>query len=121
MSEEARGPGLNEEQIRVLTKLANTLAWKSPDLNVLRDELMPEYSELAQILQDKFLQSDKRGKLILPDLAAFGNETVAVFSDYAGESSGDYHTYSFLICGWNARGHFLNKVKEIRSLANLGE
>jgi hypothetical protein len=121
MSEEARGPGLNEEQVRVLTELANTLAWKSPDLKVLRDDLMPEYSELAQILQDKFLQSDMRGKLILPDLTAFGNETVAVFSDYAGESSGDYNTYSFLICGWNTCGHFLNKVKEIRSLANLGD
>ncbi len=113
--------GLTPEQVQFLIDFANKLAWKNPDLRVLREELKSQYAELANILQDMILKSHARGKLVLPDLTAFGNETVAVFSDYAGESSGDYHTYSYLVCGWNTCGPFLKRMKDIRSSFGLGE
>lgn len=112
---------ISSEQLRTLIELANNSAWKSPDLDVLKPGPGIEYNELVQILQDLMKKSHRRGKLILPDLTAHGNETVAVFSDYAGESSGDHHTYSFLACGWNSCGAFLGKVAEIRKQFGMGE
>ncbi|WP_306261344.1 hypothetical protein [Pararhizobium sp. IMCC21322] len=109
------------EQIKTLTDYADGLVWKNPNVTVLNSDSEIEYNELVQILQDMVLKSHRRGKLILPNLEAHGNETVAVFSDYAGESSGDHHTYSFLTCGWNTSGAFLDKMRDIRAKTQLGD
>lgn len=110
---------MTPEQVKILAELAEKLAWKNPDLNVLREG--QQYSDLVRILQDHIRSSHKRGRLILPDLSAFGNQTVALFSDYAGEASGDHHSYTFLTCSWNNSGPFIEKMKEVRSENGLGD
>lgn len=121
MDERINQGSVTAEQITFLTEFANGLVWKNPNLEILKPEAGTEYNELVQILQDMIQKSHRRGRLILPNLTAHGNETVAVFSDYAGESSGDYHTYSFLTCGWNTCGPFLSKMSDIRAQSQLGE
>lgn len=113
--------GLNNEQLRAVIDLANKLVWKRPNLNVLRNDLAIEHSDFSKLLQDQFQSSHKRGKLILPDLAAFGNETISVFSDYAGDTSGNYYTYSFLTCAWNTSGQFTQHMKAVRASTGLGD
>lgn len=98
-----------------LVEIANTLVWQAPALRVLRQDMMGQYSVLSTILQMQIEASHARGKLILPNLIACSNETVAVFSDYSGEGSGDYHTYSRFLCAWNLTGPFTEKMKELRT------
>jgi hypothetical protein len=108
----------------VLAKLrehANKLAWKSPDLNVLRPDLAGQYPAIAEKLQEHIKRSDRRLRLVLPDLRAFANETVAVFTDYGGESKdAKYFTYSTLVCGWNLTSDFLKMMKTVRAQHGLG-
>lgn len=113
-------PGINADQLGELAKLANSLVWKNPDLNVLRPELMDQYPSIVHALQDSLLGSHRRGRLILPDLEAMGNTTVGLFSDYAGESSGNYYTYSFLTCAWLATGVFQERMGKVREETKLG-
>jgi hypothetical protein len=108
------------EDMRRLVELANKLAWKKPDLKVLQPRHADQYSPLSSLLQEHIERSHIRGKLILPDLRAFGNESVGVFSDYGGESSGIYYTYSVLVCGWNLAGPLHQKMKGIRDRHTLG-
>ncbi len=108
-------------ELQKLVDIANKLVWKAPNVRVLRAEMMGQYSVLSTILQMQIEASHSRGKLILPDLAAFSNETVAVFSDYSGEGSGDYFTYSFLICAWDLVGGFNERMKQVRAKHGLGD
>ncbi|MBY3312535.1 MULTISPECIES: hypothetical protein [Rhizobium] len=119
MQEAVGNEGLNAEQVRFLTDFANSLVLKRPDLEILKPDL--ECNELVKILQDMMQKSHRRGRLILPNLAAHGNETVAIFSDYAGESSGDFHTYTFLTCGYNTNASFIRKMTDIRATWQLGD
>ena len=65
--------------------------------------------------------SHRRGKLILPNLAAFGNQAVGVFSDYGGEhKESSYLTYSVLVCILNLRDLFAEKIRGIREEYQLG-
>lgn len=121
MQKKNSNANLSPEQVRFLTDFADSLVWKNPNISVLDPNSNIEYNELVQILQNLIHKSHRRGKLILPNLTAHENKTVAVFSDYAGESTGDYHTYSFLTCGWNTSGSFLAKVRDIRAQTRLGE
>ena len=90
---------LSIETIQMITELANTLAWKKPNLDVLHSERAGQYPPIAEALQRHIKLSDCRNKLVLPNLRAFGNETVAVFTDFGGESRSQYLTYSTLVCG----------------------
>ena len=103
-----------------LAELANRLAWKNPNVQVLKPEYAGQYPPLALSLQDHIKRSHVRGKLILPDLRAFKNASVGGFSDYGGESAGRYYTYSVLICGWNLAGPLHAKMKYIRARHGLG-
>jgi hypothetical protein len=38
-----------------------------------------------------------------------------VFSDYGGESNGDYYVYSVLVCGYGVTGVFNTRMKSIRT------
>jgi NTP pyrophosphatase (non-canonical NTP hydrolase) len=57
---------------------------------------------------------ERRKTLLLPELA-HENESVAVFSDYGGESKDSKcFTYSFLVCAWNQTGMFASLMKYLR-------
>lgn len=110
------------ETIKKVIQAANAVAWKRPDLDVLRPELAGDYSPLAECLQREIRRADDRKKLVLPNLAAFENKTVAIFSDYGGESNGAcYYTYTTLVSGWDLTGHFLEAMRLIRQQHGLGE
>jgi hypothetical protein len=111
---------LTPELLAKLRDHANTLAWKNPDLNVLRPDLAGQYPAIAETLQEHIKRSDRRLRLVLPDLRAFGNKTVAVFSDYGGEATdAKYFTYSTLVCGWNLTYDFLQMMKDVRARHRL--
>ena len=57
----------------------------------------------------------------MPDLAAFENDSVAIFSDYGGESCGRFNTYSALVCGIGYTGLFQKKMKSVREKHALRE
>ena len=103
------------------TNFANEVAWKRPDLKILREEYRGQYSNIVETVQEKILMSHRRRRLILPNLAAFGNKVVGVFSDYGGEHKGaQYLTYSVLVCTFDLRELFSEKIWEIRKAYNLG-
>ena len=68
----------------------------TPNLDILRPENGVAMAAIAHFLEGGFKGRDKEGKLLLPDLSAPCNTTVGILSDYAGESTGQYHTYTFL-------------------------
>lgn len=103
-----------------LTELAESLVLKTPNLNVLRPEYVREISPLTQLLQEQLKKKQARNELLLPDLRALGNETVSIFSDYSGEGSGAYHTYSFLVCAWNNTFPFGQRMEVVREKRGLG-
>jgi len=117
---------MNEERdahrmLLAATNFANEAAWKRPDLDILREQYKGQYSTFIEIVQEKILMSHRRGKLILPNLAAFGNSSVGVFSDYGGEhKESKYLTCSVLVCLWDFRDLFSEKIKEIRQQYQLG-
>jgi Arc/MetJ family transcription regulator len=110
------------EMIATLTEMANKLVWKKPNLNVLRPEYEDHYSPIARSIEKHIKSSASRGRLVLPELRAFGNQTVAIFSDYGGEhKSAKYLTYSALVCGWQLIEPFLQQMKKIRMRHSLGQ
>ena len=116
-------PTENEARAAFLaaTNLANEVAWKRPDLEILREEYKRQYSILVETVQEKILMSHGRRRLVLPNLAAFGNKAVGVFSDYGGEhKEAKYFTYSVLVCAFDLRGLFSEKMSETRTKHSLG-
>jgi hypothetical protein len=105
-----------------LARFANEVAWKQPDLNVLKAALAGQYPLVAVEIENQIKRSDQRRRLVLPDLRAHGNQTVAVFTDYGGEHKGArYFTYSTLVCGWNLTAFFSDMMKIVRARHALGE
>jgi hypothetical protein len=47
-------------------------------------------------------------------LSALANQTIGIFSDYSGESTGNYYTYAFLICAWGSLSVFKREMKRVR-------
>ncbi len=112
----------SNEEIKRLVEIANQLVWKKPDLDVLAPRSDgQEYPVIATTLQEMLKFYEAQGKLLLPDLRAFNNKHVAIFSDYAGEGSGNYHTYSILICAWDALGALRVQMEQIRERHALGK
>jgi hypothetical protein len=104
-----------------LIEFANQLALKNPDLHLLRRNTTDnQYSDVIECLEHLLLQSDERRKLILPNLSAFSNQSLGVFSDYSGEGAGRYFVYSILICGFNMHAPFGLRMAQIREDHNLG-
>lgn len=85
-----------------------------PNLNVLSAEREAEYSPLVRSMEAELKKRDAAGKLLLPDLSALANQTIGIFSDYSGESTGKYDTYSFLICAWGSLGPFRQQMQQVR-------
>jgi hypothetical protein len=109
------------ELIHKITEFANKLAWKQPDLTVLKPEFSGQYPLVAEAMQLHIKASDWPKRLVLPDLRAFNNETVAIFTDYGGESKkAKFLTYSTLVCGWNLTHRFLEMMEIVRHQHGLG-
>jgi len=104
-----------------LIEFANQLALKRPDLNLLRDHPRAEYPVLTESLECLLKERDAQRKLVLPNLAAFNNDAIGIFSDYSGENSGNYMTYSVLVCGYNFISAFSDKMKVIRERYGLAQ
>lgn len=85
----------------LITK-ARELILHGPNLDLLRPEHEGRYSPLVTGIQTELKRRDAAGMLLLPDLSALANSTVGIFSDYSGEGSGRYDTYSFLVCSWGS-------------------
>ena len=112
---------LSNERFKKFVELANQLVWKNPDLDILSPRPDgQEYPVIATTLQEMLKFYEAQRKLLLPDLRAFNNKNVAIFSDYAGESVGNYHTYSVLICAWSALGVMRVQMEQIRQRHGLG-
>ena len=105
-----------------LTELANALVRRNPYVEVLRPELSGQYSVLSETLQEKLRARQMNKRLVLPDLQAFNNQTVALFTDFGGEhKEALYRTYSTLVFGWNMSDLFVERMKRIRSNHKLDD
>jgi len=106
-----------QQELKEFARIADLFTKKKYNLNVLKDD--QEYPLLTKVIEDHFKNSEQRKTLLLPELG-HQNESVAVFSDYGGESKdSNYYTYSFLICAWQQTGMFLNVMTEIRKKHKL--
>jgi hypothetical protein len=117
MSEQTK----NQDCTKRLIDFANRLALKRPDLSILRSHPREEYSVLTESLEYLLKERDTQRKLILPDLCAFRNSAIGIFSDYSGEGSGNYYTYSVLVCGYGFIGPFNERMKVVREKYQLGD
>jgi hypothetical protein len=111
-----------DEYHEKLTEYANKLALKKPDLNLLRAHPMGEYPIMAQALETLLQERDAKRLLVLPNLTAFSNDALGVFSDYSGEDhSARYFIYSVLVCGYRYTSAFSDKMKRVREAYKLGD
>jgi hypothetical protein len=104
---------------RDLIARARQLILHRPNLNVLKPEYDGQYSPLVVAIEAELKKRDAAGLLLLPDLSALANSTVAIFSDYSGESTGHYRTYSFLVCAWGSLDTFKGEMKKLRAQFGL--
>ena len=111
---------VTENLVSDASDLASQLILNDPEVKLLHAK-REEYPPLALALQEHFERLKDCRKLVLPDLAAFGNDSVAIFSDYGGESCGSFNTYSALVCGFGYAGLFRKKMKSVREKHGLRE
>ena len=100
---------------------ARLVTLKAPNLDVLLPENRAEMPGIAKFLEDGFKARHREGKLLLPDLSALSNTTVGIFSDYAGESTGRYQTYSFLVCAFGSLDPFKGQMAKLRASSYIGD
>jgi hypothetical protein len=93
---------------------ARLVTLRATNLSILPPENGVAMPAIAHFLEGGFKARDKEGKLLLPDLSALCNTTVGIFSDYAGESTGKYYTYTFLACAFGSRGSFKEQMSALR-------
>lgn len=99
--------------LRELSEVAAKLVQNPNIVGILSQDIKSDHP-LLHLLDQHFVEAEARGSLLLPDLNAFQNRTLAVFSDYAGEGSGSHYTYSFLICAWDSLGAFEKRISHYR-------
>ncbi len=98
-----------------VVEYASALVWKDASFDVMHKEYEDQYPDWMRLVVGRLRLLHGRDELLLPDLRAFGNRTVALFSDYGGEhKESKFHTYSFLITGLELAGHFQGSMAEIR-------
>jgi hypothetical protein len=112
-----------EEFQRKRAEYLNRLILKNPVLNLLQNHPKDQYPYFIQLFESLLQQRDEQGKLILPNLSAFTNNSLGIFSDYSGEGAGssNYLTYSVLVCGYGYTSVFHDKMAQIRKKFQLGE
>ncbi|NDW05003.1 hypothetical protein [Jiella pacifica] len=104
-----------------LQEFAQNLVLKDPNVFILRADLRKQYPSVTQSLESSFIGKKIRKNLLLPDLSAYGNKGVGIFSDYGGESTGKFNSYSFLVCAMDGIGFFEERMKEVRNDFGLGQ
>lgn len=103
-----------------IDKTLNELAceWLLKEISLpirLKDNSQPI---IFSMLNDLLVRKHERKELLLPNFE--GAETVAIFSDYGGESSNSkYFTYTFTFVDYNSLGIFSQGMKEIRERYGL--
>ena len=113
---------MDPERLERTIRFANQLARKDRPLPLLRrGDGGTQYSDLIESVEYLLLESHRRRKLILPELRAFNNQSIGVFSDYSGEGPGRYAVYSVLVCGFNMRTSFEQHAREARARFGLGD
>jgi len=122
MEKTAAQARMDPERLERTIRFANQLARKDCPLPLLRrGDGGTQYSDLTESVEYLLLESHRRRKLILPELRAFNNQSIGVFSDYSGEGRGRYAVYSVLVCGFNMRTSFEQHAREARARVGLGD
>jgi hypothetical protein len=107
---------MDDEQKRRLTSFANILVKKSVQLPFLRRPASgDQFSSLIESVDHLLTESNRKRELLLPELTAFNNKSIGVFTDHSGEGPGRYNVYSLLICGMNMASGFHDHVDKVRS------
>ena len=102
-----------------IIELAERLTLHHPRLSIVPDT--DEYPWFIRELQRQLQALESRKELLLPNIRN-NNDSVAVFSDYGGESADSkYHTYSFLVCAWNQTGYFNQEMEKLRNSNGLND
>jgi hypothetical protein len=113
---------MDDEQKRRTIWFANKLVKKNVQLPLLRRPASGEqFSTLIESVDHLLTVSNRKRELLLPDLTAFNNKSIGVFSDYSGEGAGRYNVYSILICGMNMASGFHDRVVKVRADHALGD
>lgn len=100
-----------------IIRIANACVLKKPVFPIEKGAV--DFPEFIKHLERHLIIRHTRNDLLLPNLHEH-IKTIAVFSDYGGESSdSQYFTYSFLFAGYDALFHSLKKMREIRIQHNL--
>ena len=111
-----KGSAGNDMRIEI-SKLANHFELKKIPLPILKS--LPEYPAIVGIIENHLTKAQMRKELMLPNLH-FNNDTIAVFSDFSGDSKESlYYTYSFLFGSHDHFSFFNGKMGEIRKKYKL--
>jgi hypothetical protein len=103
-----------QEEIR---QLWETMTVIPNDISVINNK--PEFPIITRSLEEQLNKLIKRKSLFLPNLKA-NNETIAVFSDYGGESAtSKYYVFSFLIFAFNKLAAFNDVQSQLREQHKL--
>lgn len=90
---------MNRTPPKELIELAANLTLHGANLAIVPDS--EEYTWFIREMQKQLQALEARNELLLPNIRD-ENESIAILSDYGGESSDSkYLTYSFLVCAWN--------------------
>lgn len=104
-----------------LVEFAQRFTLPKPNIRILKPDSVGEYPLISHIMQDSLEKKELRRKLVLPNLMGDGNQTVSVFSDYSGETAGEYNVYSTLVCGWNHSWSLRDQMNKIRKKYGVGK
>jgi hypothetical protein len=95
---------------------------REPQVSVLNSEIYDQYILTVKAIDSCLKNKLESKKLLLPELRTYGNETIAIYSDYGGESSDSkFFTYSFLVCGWNHSFAFQEFMNDLRAKYKLND
>lgn len=104
---------------KLMQKTANAFMKKDYELTLLKEN--QQYPAILTAIEQHFQYQERKKALLLPELN-YENKTVAIFSDYGGESKNSkYYTYSFLICALDHTDLFQSIMKFIRKEYDLDE
>lgn len=108
------------KKYKLIQELAQRVTIYEPHIDILDEKVIDQYLLHIRALDSSFKKKIENKTLLLPELRKDGNESIAIYSDYGGESSDSmYLSYSFLVCGWNHSFSFPEEMKEIRKKYNL--
>ena len=111
-------PGQNTNTDELI-RIANEMVLKKPPLPLIKDAT--SHPIFITAIEGHLIQLMEKKKLLLPNFHEH-IQTIAVFSDYGGETStASYQTYSFLFTGYNALYHVLREMRSIREKHGLLE